>query len=47
MVVQHGYMAVQQGQMAVQQGYVAVQRGYMFDKLLTNEKPRSIVPESS
>ena len=46
-VVQHGYMAVQQGYMAVKQGYMAVQQGYMLDKLSTNEKPRSIIPESS
>ena len=40
-------MAVQQGYMAIQQGYMEVQHGYMLDKLSTNEKPRSIVPESS
>ena len=47
MAVQHGYMAIQQCYMEVQQGYMAVQQGYMLDKLSTNEKPRSIVPESS
>ena len=39
-LVQHGYMAVQHS-------YMAVQQGYMLDKLSTNEKPRSIVLESS
>ena len=47
MAVQQGYMVVQQGYMEGQQGYMAVQQGYMLDKLSTNEKPRSIVPESS
>ena len=46
-LVQQGYMVVQHDYMAVQQGYIAVQQGYMLDKLSTNEKPRSIVPESS
>ena len=47
MAVQQGYMEGQQGYMEGQQGYMAVQQGYMLDKLSTNEKPRSIVPESS